>query len=92
MKTFFHKVKNNLQFHVAGWYSTTRELQGQRHKMILRATVVGAVAFAIARKPTAATVVDSVSPTKATPGLQYCGFFFLDPEIHSTHNQQFQLR
>ena len=61
--------------------------------MFPRATVVGAVAFAIERKPKAATVVDSVSPTEAAPGLpNCCGYFLLDSEIHSTHNQHFQNR
>ena len=45
--TFSHTAKNNLVIHVAGWYSTTHELQGQQHKMLLRAVVVGVVAFAI---------------------------------------------
>ena len=87
--TFSHTAKNNLVIHVAGWYSTTHELQGQQHKMLLRAVVVGVVAFAIERKPTAATVVDSGSPTEAAPGLQNCGGVFFSIQ---RYNQQFQLR
>ena len=54
-------------FHVAD-YSTTRELQGPRHNKLPRATIEGPVAFAIESKPTAATVVDLVSPAGLAPG------------------------
>lgn len=63
-------------FNVAGRYSTTRELQGQRHNMLPRATYVGAVAFAIERKRAAATAVEYGSPTEAAPGLQNAVDFY----------------